>query len=115
MNEIMHGTVRLPLDIQNAGMPEAISVMTSSCFGLADFTDDTGALVGIINVHKLLAKGCIDRHATHECAILIPARYASTRNPAKPLAQLRGADGLACSLIEHSWLAATADAAPVRA
>lgn len=45
-------------------------------------------------------------------AIIIPARYASTRYPGKPLAQLRGADGQACSLIERSWLAATAVAAP---
>ena len=39
-------------------------------------------------------------------AIVIPARYASTRYPGKPLAQLRGADGVAKSLIERSWRAA---------
>lgn len=47
-------------------------------------------------------------------AILIPARFASTRYPGKPLALLRGADGQARSLIERSWLAATAVAAPER-
>ncbi|MFV0293152.1 MAG: 3-deoxy-manno-octulosonate cytidylyltransferase [Paracoccus sp. (in: a-proteobacteria)] len=38
--------------------------------------------------------------------IIIPARYASTRYPGKPLAMLRGADGQAVSLIERSWRAA---------
>lgn len=41
-------------------------------------------------------------------AILIPARYASSRYPGKPLALLRGADGEARSLIERSWRAAIA-------
>lgn len=45
-------------------------------------------------------------------AIIIPARYASTRYPGKPLAALRGAEGTACSLIERSWRAALAVAAP---
>lgn len=39
-------------------------------------------------------------------AILIPARYASTRYPGKPLAMLRGADGRAKTLIQRSWEAA---------
>ncbi|MFT6451275.1 MAG: 3-deoxy-manno-octulosonate cytidylyltransferase (CMP-KDO synthetase) [Halocynthiibacter sp.] len=38
--------------------------------------------------------------------IVIPARYASTRYPGKPLAELRGADGEARSLIRRSWEAA---------
>ncbi|TVV74047.1 3-deoxy-manno-octulosonate cytidylyltransferase family protein [Sphingomonas solaris] len=41
-------------------------------------------------------------------AIVIPARYASTRYPAKPLALLRGAGGEAKSLIRRSWEAAMA-------
>lgn len=40
--------------------------------------------------------------------IVIPARYASTRYPAKPLALLKGAGGASRSLIERSWLAACA-------
>jgi 3-deoxy-manno-octulosonate cytidylyltransferase (CMP-KDO synthetase) len=36
-------------------------------------------------------------------AIIIPARYASSRYPAKPLAPLRGATGVAKSLIRRSW------------
>ena len=38
-------------------------------------------------------------------AILIPARYASTRYPGKPLVNLRGPDGDK-SLIRRSWDAA---------
>lgn len=37
---------------------------------------------------------------------VIPARFASTRYPGKPLAQLRGATGQSRSLIERSWRAA---------
>ncbi len=40
--------------------------------------------------------------------IAIPARYASTRYPGKPLADLRGATGKSQSLIERSWRAAMA-------
>ncbi|MEM9497249.1 MAG: manno-octulosonate cytidylyltransferase [Pseudomonadota bacterium] len=38
--------------------------------------------------------------------IVIPARYASTRYPGKPLAMLKGATGRARSLIQRSWQAA---------
>ena len=38
--------------------------------------------------------------------IVIPARYASTRYPGKPLVALRGADGNAKTLIRRSWDAA---------
>ena len=40
--------------------------------------------------------------------IIIPARYASTRYPGKPLVALRGATGAAKSLIQRSWDAAMA-------
>ncbi|PWJ17435.1 3-deoxy-manno-octulosonate cytidylyltransferase [Jannaschia seohaensis] len=40
-------------------------------------------------------------------AILIPARYASTRYPGKPLAALRQADGTTKTLIQMTWEAAT--------
>lgn len=46
--------------------------------------------------------------------IVIPARHGSTRYPGKPLAMLRGAGGIARSLIERSWQAACAVAAPER-
>lgn len=39
--------------------------------------------------------------------IVIPARYASTRYPGKPLVALKGASGEARSLIERSWKAAS--------
>lgn len=38
--------------------------------------------------------------------VVIPARYASTRYPGKPLVELRGASGEAKSLIRRSWEAA---------
>ena len=38
--------------------------------------------------------------------IVIPARFASTRYPGKPLAMLKGATGQSLSLIERSWRAA---------
>ena len=38
--------------------------------------------------------------------IVIPARFASTRYPGKPLVELRGADGEPRSLIRRSWDAA---------
>lgn len=38
--------------------------------------------------------------------IVIPARYASTRYPGKPLAALKGASGQSSTLIERSWRAA---------
>ena len=38
--------------------------------------------------------------------IVIPARFASTRYPGKPLVELRGAGGQARSLIRRSWDAA---------
>ncbi len=49
------------------------------------------------------------RHkALMERVIIIPARYASTRYPGKPLVGLRGATGECRSLIERSWRAACA-------
>lgn len=38
--------------------------------------------------------------------VVIPARYASTRYPGKPLVALTGARGVASTLIERSWRAA---------
>ena len=40
--------------------------------------------------------------------VVVPARYASTRYPGKPLVMLRGADGVGRSLVERSWMAARA-------
>jgi 3-deoxy-manno-octulosonate cytidylyltransferase (CMP-KDO synthetase) len=40
--------------------------------------------------------------------VVIPARYASTRYPGKPLVELRGAGGGARSLVRRSWDAAVA-------
>ncbi len=48
-----------------------------------------------------------------DACIIIPARYASTRYPGKPLATLKGASGVARSLIERSVMAARAASAGV--
>lgn len=40
--------------------------------------------------------------------IIIPARYASTRFPGKPLSLIRGQDGVARTLIEQTWRAGMA-------
>ncbi|MCB4380012.1 3-deoxy-manno-octulosonate cytidylyltransferase, partial [Synechococcus sp. MU1644] len=40
--------------------------------------------------------------------IVIPARYASSRYPGKPLVPLTGATGQSQTLIERSWRAALA-------
>jgi len=40
--------------------------------------------------------------------IVVPARFASTRYPGKPLVALKGADGLKKTLIRRSWEAAQA-------
>ncbi len=42
--------------------------------------------------------------------IIIPARLASTRFPAKPLAQLRGPDGVARAALSYTWEAGEAAA-----
>ncbi len=41
-----------------------------------------------------------------DTVIVIPARYASTRFPGKPLTQIRGPDGIERSLVHWSYLAA---------
>ena len=38
--------------------------------------------------------------------LVIPARYASTRYPGKPLVTLTGATGERKTLIERAWMAA---------
>jgi 3-deoxy-manno-octulosonate cytidylyltransferase (CMP-KDO synthetase) len=47
-------------------------------------------------------------------AIVIPARFQSTRFPGKPLATLQGATGIAKLLIQRSWEAAAAACDPDR-
>lgn len=45
-------------------------------------------------------------------AVVIPARYDSTRHRGKPLAELRGATGISKSLIQRSWEAAAEACGP---
>lgn len=44
----------------------------------------------------------------YKVTIIIPARYASTRYPGKPLVKLKGSDGVSKSLIQRSWETAMA-------
>lgn len=48
-----------------------------------------------------------------DACIIIPARFASTRYPGKPLVLLRGASGTRRSLLERSFMAACATGLPV--
>lgn len=48
------------------------------------------------------------RDGAPSCCIVIPARFASTRFPGKPLARLMGSEGVERTLIEWSWRAARA-------
>lgn len=43
-------------------------------------------------------------------AVIIPARYESSRFPGKPLVELRGSDGVAKSLVRRAWEAGCAAA-----
>lgn len=45
-------------------------------------------------------------------AVIIPARYESSRFPGKPLVELRGPDGVAKSLVQRAWEAGCAAAPP---
>lgn len=47
-----------------------------------------------------------------DLAVIIPARYRSSRYPAKPLAPLVGAGGMAKPLVQRSWECATTIADP---
>jgi 3-deoxy-manno-octulosonate cytidylyltransferase (CMP-KDO synthetase) len=46
--------------------------------------------------------------SSRDVAIIIPARYPSTRFPGKPLVRLKGPGGVERTLIEWSWRAASA-------
>lgn len=73
VREIMHGADRLPLVSWDAGMPEAISVMTLGCFGLAGVTDSSGALVGIITDGDLRRSfGVLTTTVAHEVMTSAP-------------------------------------------
>ncbi len=46
------------------------------------------------------------RDGEPSCCLIIPARFASTRYPGKPLARLRGSGGTERTLVEWTWRAA---------
>ena len=47
-----------------------------------------------------------DLDQARSLSVIIPARYASTRFPGKPLVRLRGAGGASRTLVEWTWRAA---------
>lgn len=78
VSDLMHADERLPLVHRDAGMPEAISVMTVGCFGLAGVVDNAGTLVGIITDGDLRRRfGTLTTAFAHEVMTqspkLIPA------------------------------------------
>ena len=48
VTDIMQGRDRLPLVFRDSAMPQAISTMTSGCFGLLGVVDENGRLIGLI-------------------------------------------------------------------
>ena len=73
VSEIMHGTDRLPLVQEGAGMPEVISVMTRGCFGMAGVVDQGGRLVGIITDGDLRRRfGVLTTAFAHEVMTRAP-------------------------------------------
>lgn len=54
-----------------------------------------------------LVGGTTTQSQASDVTIVIPARHGSTRFPGKPLAPLRGVTGIAKSLLQRSWEAAS--------
>lgn len=48
VSDLMSGAERLPLVCANVDMPDAISAMTTGCFGVVGVTNEDGHLIGII-------------------------------------------------------------------
>lgn len=85
--ELMHGGDRLPLVPATAGMPEAISVITSGCFGIAGVVDPGGNLIGIITDGDLRRRfGVLNTAFAHE---------VMTRSPKVLRPDVLAADALA--------------------
>lgn len=86
ISEIMHGVRRLPLVSASAGMPDAISKITSERFGLTGVVDETGGLVGVIT------DGDLRRH--FDKLLTATASEVMTRSPKTLPADLLAADAL---------------------
>jgi len=84
--DIMHGLERLPVVHREASMPQAISVMTAGCFGVAGVVDGANCLVGLIT------DGDLRRHFTElPCAF---AHEVMTPAPKVIAADMLAADAL---------------------
>lgn len=101
--EIMQGRDRLPLVVSDSAMPQAISTMTSGCFGLLGVIDQDGGLIGLIT------DGDLRRHFD----VLTTARAADvmTRSPKVIPAAMPAGDALQF-LNEHKITAAFVVADP---
>lgn len=87
VRELMHPAERLPLVMAEAGMPEAISIITQGCFGVAGVTDSGGNLVGIITDGDLRRRfGLLGTAFAHE---------VMTRDPKVLLPETPAGDALA--------------------
>lgn len=107
VSDIMHGADRLPLVHRDASMPEAISIMTTGCFGLAGVTDASGALIGIITDGDLRRRfGILNTAFAHE---------VMTPGPMVLAAEMPAADALAFlndNQITAAFVVADPDAGP---
>lgn len=89
VRELMHGTDRLPLVSASAGMPEAISIMTQGCFGIAGVVDAVGQLIGIITDGDLRRKiSLLDTAFAEEVMTRMPKTIAPEMLAADALAFL---------------------------
>lgn len=87
--ELMHGRDRLPLVGRDAGMPEAISVMTAGCLGLAGVVDADGVLVGIITDGDLRRRfGVLGTAFAHEVMTASPKTIGADMPAGEALAFL---------------------------
>lgn len=103
VSDLMHGADRLPLVDGDADMPQAISVMTTGCFGLVGVVDPAQLLVGVIT------DGDLRRH--FKDLGTVRAADAMTPNPKVLPADMLASDALAF-FNEHKITAAFVVADP---
>ncbi len=101
VGELMHGRDRLPLVGRDAGMPEAISVMTAGCLGLAGVADADGVLVGIITDGDLRRRfGVLGTAFAHEVMTPSPKTIAADMPAGEALAFLNDSQITAAFVVE---------------
>ena len=102
VREIMHAGERMPLVSRDAGMPDAISVMTAGCLGLAGVIDGVGALVGIITDGDLRRRfGVLATAFAHEVMNPSPKTIPSDMSAGDALAFLNDHQITAAFVVEN--------------